>query len=83
MWSHQNYSQRRKIAVFNKLTGSLQKQLQKNPENTASRRYHHSVRSCGALYTTLYSVLGHSDTLHCSIRRESVTICTEHHVQNH
>jgi hypothetical protein len=30
----------------------MQKQLQKNPEHTASRRYHHSVRSRYALYHT-------------------------------
>jgi hypothetical protein len=33
----------------------MQKELQKNPENTASRRYHHSVRSCYALYHNLFS----------------------------
>jgi len=33
----------------------LQKQLQKNPEHTASRRCHHSARSRYALYHTLLS----------------------------
>jgi len=33
----------------------MQKQLQKNPEHTASRRYHHSVRSRSALYHTSHS----------------------------
>jgi len=55
MWSHETDSQRRKIKACNKLTGSLQKQLKKNPEHTASRRYHHSVRSRSALYHTLQS----------------------------
>jgi len=66
MWSHETDSQRRKIKACNKLTGILQKQLQKNPEHTASRRYHRSVRSRSSLYYTLHCprILGHVVLFH-------------------
>jgi hypothetical protein len=66
MWSHETDSQRRKIKVCSKLTRSLQKQLQKNPEHTASRRYHHSVRFRYAMYHTLLSprILRHVALFH-------------------
>jgi hypothetical protein len=64
MWSHETDTHKRKIEVFYKLTGSLQKQLKKNPEHTASRRYHHSVRSRAALYHTIQS---HDTQTRCTV----------------